>query len=150
MLSLFIEFRFYLWDSMGNLKETDPEVQQLVRSIVEKHLSPADRFIYGFADLSEAIDPRFGDFRFGISIGQKLDYGIVDSIEEGPTPEYYTHYKKTNRDLAVLSGHVAQELEGNGMIFLMHINAGHSARSSETGCRAEMPGYAGYAYPFAP
>jgi epoxyqueuosine reductase len=100
---------------MDNLKETDPEVQQLVRSIVEKHLSPPDRFIYGFADLSDVIDSRFGDFRFGISIGQKLDYGIVDSIEDGPTPGYYTHYKKTNRDLAALSGRIAQELEGSGI-----------------------------------
>jgi len=100
---------------MVDLKETDPVVSEMVRSIVEKHLTPLDRFIYGFADLSDVLDPQFGDFRFGISIGQKLDYRIVDAITNGPTPEYYAHYRKTNQDLSVLSGNIAQELERNGM-----------------------------------
>ena len=100
---------------MVDLKETNPVASEIVRSVVEKHLTPLDRFIYGFADLSGLLDPQFGSFRFGISIGQKLDYRIVDSIENGPTPEYYAHYIKTNQDLSVLSGNIAQELEWNGI-----------------------------------
>lgn len=100
---------------MAQLKETVAASTNMVRSIVEKHLTPPQHYIFGFADLSGAIDPRYGEFRYAISIGKKLDNGILDSITNGPTPEYYGHYKQTNRDLAALSENIARELEGTGI-----------------------------------
>ena len=34
----------------------------LVREVIEKHLVPGEDYIYGFADLTNIIDPGFGDF----------------------------------------------------------------------------------------
>ncbi|MCK5134545.1 MAG: epoxyqueuosine reductase [Bacteroidales bacterium] len=100
---------------MAVLKETDPSASEMIRSIVEKYLIPPEQFLYGFADLNRVLNPQFGDFRFGISIGQQLDYRIVNSIKSGPTPAYYDHYKTTNEELSLLSQNIAQELNRNGI-----------------------------------
>ena len=100
---------------MAVLKQTDPGTSGMIKSIVEKNLTPPEQFIYGFADLHGVLDPQFGDFRFGISIGQKLDFGIIDSIKSGPTPAYYDHYKTTNKALTILSQNIAEELNRNGV-----------------------------------
>lgn len=85
-------------------------MQQKIHAIINKHLVPAENFIYGFADLTGLIDKKFKDFNFGISIGRKLDYAIVDSIAGGPDMEYYSHYRMVNEALALLSERIAAEL----------------------------------------
>ncbi len=98
---------------MAVFEQTHSGRSELVQSLIEKHLKPRDHYIYGFADLTGLVDRQFGDFRYGISIGKKLDDGIIDSIKNGPTPEYYAHYKETNDALARLSNRIASELNRN-------------------------------------
>lgn len=82
-----------------------------IREVLDQHLVPQQDFIYGFADLTDLIDKQFGDFRFGISIGKKLDATIVDGIWHGPTLEYYTHYRQINMELTSLSENISQDLK---------------------------------------
>ncbi|HUX95101.1 MAG TPA: 4Fe-4S double cluster binding domain-containing protein [Bacteroidales bacterium] len=81
-----------------------------IEEIVNKHLSPAEMFIYGFANLTVLLDNKFRGFDYGISIGKLLDDSIVDKIIDGPTMEYYAHYKQINEDLALLSNRISQDL----------------------------------------
>jgi epoxyqueuosine reductase QueG len=87
----------------------------LIRQILEKHLIPGEVFIYGFADLTHVIDESFGNYKYGISIGKKLNDKIVDGIYHGPTLEYYLHYRKTNEELASLTRAIAADLKENGV-----------------------------------
>lgn len=82
----------------------------IIENIVRKHLLPAENYIYGFADLTGLLHKKFKGFNFGISIGIRLDSLIVDRIINGPTREYYLHYKKANDDLALLTERICREL----------------------------------------
>jgi epoxyqueuosine reductase len=88
---------------------------KIIREILDKHLVPKQDYIYGFADLSGIIDKQFGDFRFGISIGKRLDNRIVDKVRTGPTLEYYNHYRKMNEELTLLSAIISKELQVAGI-----------------------------------
>jgi epoxyqueuosine reductase len=85
----------------------------IIENIIQKNLSPAENYIYGFADLTGLLQKKFTGFNSGISIGQRLDSLIVDRIINGPTPEYYLHYKKVNNDLALLTERICRELNMN-------------------------------------
>ena len=87
----------------------------IARSIIEKHLVPADNYIYGFADLKNLIDKKFGDFHYGIAIGRRLDPGIVNGIMNGPTLEYYRHYRAINTELAASTQKIADDLRKEGI-----------------------------------
>ena len=56
----------------------------MIEEILKSHLQPGNEFIYGFADLTGLLDPKFSGFDYGISIGRKLDDGI-GSINIEPT-----------------------------------------------------------------
>lgn len=86
-----------------------------IREFIDKHLVPKQDFIYGFADLTGIIDPRFGDFHFGVSIGKRLDDRIVDKVRSGPTLEYYNHYKQSNVELSRLSQTICNDLKTIGI-----------------------------------
>jgi epoxyqueuosine reductase len=86
-----------------------------IREILEKQLVPKGDFLYGFADLTGIIDPRFGDLHFGISIGKRLDDRIVEKIRNGPTLEYYMHYRHLNEELAHLSENICNDLISDGI-----------------------------------
>ena len=73
----------------------------IVDEIVKKYLIPAENHIYGFSDLTGLLQKKFVGFNFGISIGRKLDYGIVDKVIDGPTLEYYSHYRQINKELSL-------------------------------------------------
>ena len=85
-------------------------MQRQITEIIKKHLIPAENYIYGFADLKGLLSKKFDGFNYGISLGRKLDYSIVDDIYEGPTMEYYYHYRKINEDLALISDRISAEL----------------------------------------
>ena len=90
-------------------------MQNVITGILKKHLIPADNFIYGFADLTGLLDRKFTGFSYGISIGRRLDYSIVDQITDGPTPEYYSHYRKINEELTLLSENICADLNSHGI-----------------------------------
>jgi epoxyqueuosine reductase QueG len=82
----------------------------MVEQIVEKKLIPSTDFIYGFAHIEGLLGPEFKDFPYGIAIGKRLDNDIVDSIENGPTLEYFNHYKNVNDELNNLATAICSDL----------------------------------------
>jgi len=70
---------------------------KIIDDILKEHLLPAENYIFGFADLTGLLQNKFDGFNYGISIGRKLDYEIVDKVINGPTPEYYSHYRQIIR-----------------------------------------------------
>jgi epoxyqueuosine reductase len=82
----------------------------IIEEIIKLHLIPPENYIWGFADLTGLLNEKFYGFNFGISIGRKLDSAIVDKVVKGPTPEYYSHYKQANKDLALLTKLISDDL----------------------------------------
>jgi epoxyqueuosine reductase len=89
------------------------DITVIIENIIREHLLPAENFIFGFADLTGLLQNKFTGFNYGISIGLRLDSVIVEKIINGPTPEYYLHYKKANEDLALLTEKICGELNAN-------------------------------------
>jgi epoxyqueuosine reductase len=87
----------------------------MIKTILKSHLVPAYNYIYGFADLTGLLSSKFAGFNYGISIGRILDNEIVDKIIDGPTMEYYRHYRQINEELAILTGNIAYDLNKNNI-----------------------------------
>jgi Uncharacterized Fe-S protein len=87
----------------------------MVREIIKKNLIPPADFIFGFADLNGLIDKKFDGFRYGISIGKRLDDRIIDKITNGPTLEYYNYYNQVNKELSELTGKIESDLIASGV-----------------------------------
>jgi epoxyqueuosine reductase len=87
----------------------------MIEEILNSYLQPEDQYIYGFADLTGLIDKKFEGFNWGISICRRLDDNIVDPIINGPTKEYYTHYRNINLELENLTNKISEDLISNGV-----------------------------------
>lgn len=59
----------------------------IIEHIVQKHLVPDENYIHGYADLNGLLDKKFIGFNYGISIGIRLESGIVDKVINGPATE---------------------------------------------------------------
>jgi epoxyqueuosine reductase QueG len=90
-------------------------IHSMIEEILIRHLYPREEYIFGTADLTGLINQKFGEFRFGISIGKKLDDKTVDAIENGPTLAYYDHYAQTNKELARIAEKIKQDLFRNSI-----------------------------------
>jgi epoxyqueuosine reductase QueG len=88
-------------------------MMNIILEIVQRHLIPAENYIYGFADLTGLLQNKFIGFNYGISIGRKLDFKIVEKVINGPTQEYYSHYRQINEELALLTGKISEDLNKN-------------------------------------
>jgi epoxyqueuosine reductase QueG len=86
---------------------------KIINNILKEHLLPAENYIFGFADLTGLLQNKFIGFNYGISIGRKLDYKIVDKVNNGPTAEYYSHYRQINKDLSLLTKKISDDLNKN-------------------------------------
>jgi epoxyqueuosine reductase len=84
-----------------------------IDDIINRHLIPPENYLYGFADLTGLLQKKFIGFDYGISIGRKLDYEIVDKVINGPTPEYFLHYRQINEDLGLLTKRISEDLNKN-------------------------------------
>jgi epoxyqueuosine reductase QueG len=69
--------------------------------------NPAD-YIFGFSDLNGIIEE--SSFRYGLVIGKRLNNKIIDSIIDGPTLEYFQHYKHVNVELSELIHKIAGQI----------------------------------------
>jgi epoxyqueuosine reductase len=87
----------------------------MLSDIIKKNLLPQSDYIFGFADLNGLIDKKFDGFGYGISIGKKLDDGIIDKIKDGPTIEYYNYYNQVNKELAELTHKIESDLINSGL-----------------------------------
>jgi Uncharacterized Fe-S protein len=101
---------------------------KIIDDILKKHLLPAENYIFGFAELTGLLQNKFIGFNYGISIGRKLDYKIVDKVNNGPTPEYYSHYRQINKDLSLLTKKISDDLNKNDIETL---NIGPTVSTSE-------------------
>lgn len=86
-----------------------------IESIVKNQLKPSADYIYGFADLNGLLPDEYKNYSFGISIGKRLDNSVVDLVKNGPTVDYYNHYREINNDLQVVSNSITDELRKNGI-----------------------------------
>jgi epoxyqueuosine reductase len=82
----------------------------MIEQIIEKRLVPESDYIYGYANLNGLLGDEFIEYQYGISIGKRLDDNIVDLIENGPTLEYFNHYKDVNEELNALATNICNEL----------------------------------------
>ena len=87
----------------------------MILDLLRNNLYPEDEFIFGIADLTGLVDQKFGEFQYGISIGKKLNDGILDPVHNGPTLEYYNHYHQINKELAAHSAKIKAELKKAGI-----------------------------------
>lgn len=62
--------------------------------------------LVGFGDISELVNDKDHDMKFGVSVVVSMTPSIVKSIENGPTEEYYLEYKRLNTllDNLVING----------------------------------------------
>lgn len=79
-------------------------------AIISRHCVPGGEFVWGIADLGGLVDASFGDFRYAVSIGKRLDGRIVDGLLDGPTREYFEHYRAVNDQLTDLSERIVADL----------------------------------------
>lgn len=86
-----------------------------IENIIRKRIPDDGQHIWGFADLTGLLHPRFHGFNYGIVIGKKLDDDIVDSVIDGPTMLYYDLYVDTNNYLAELVKEIAGDLNAIGI-----------------------------------
>ncbi|HLN21710.1 MAG TPA: hypothetical protein VK213_11515 [Bacteroidales bacterium] len=89
-----------------------------MKEIIEKHLVPRHRFIYGFADMRGMLPEKYKSFSYGISIARKLDDNIVDELQDGPTLRYLQHYKEVNVQLSEITGKICDSLKMKNIISL--------------------------------
>lgn len=82
----------------------------MIKETVENHLVPAQDYIYGFANLEGLLPEEYSDYKYGISIGRKLDDTIISKLVDGPTIEYFHHYNNVNKQLASLTAGIQQDL----------------------------------------
>jgi epoxyqueuosine reductase QueG len=83
----------------------------MIEQIIKNKLANSKDYIFGFANLKGLLISEFNQYPYGISIGRRLDNNIVDAIKNGPTLEYYNHYKEINAELNDLSTNICEELK---------------------------------------
>ena len=83
------------------------QIEERVKQIIGNE----EEYIIGFVHLAGLVPEGYGDHRYGIVIGKKLDDSIIDAIESGPTLEYQQYYYQVNRDLSSVSHEIANELK---------------------------------------
>lgn len=86
-----------------------------ITRILKEILVPEEEFVFGFSDMGGLIEDKFPGFRYAISIGKKLDDDVVDNLRDGPTLEYFHHYKQVNMDLSELTARIRSELTAAGI-----------------------------------
>jgi epoxyqueuosine reductase len=89
--------------------------QPKVREILKTHLIPSANYIYGFANLTGLLSDRFRAYTHGISIGRRLDDGIVNGIMNAPTMEYLSHYSEINKELLLICEQISLDLQAIGI-----------------------------------
>jgi len=87
----------------------------MIPEILNNILTPAEEYTFGLADLTGLTGKKFGAFRYGISIGKKLDDRIMDAVVNGPTREYLHHYNEINSQLQEVAARIQAELKKAGI-----------------------------------
>jgi epoxyqueuosine reductase len=79
----------------------------IIRSCVPQN----GEWIFGFADLTGRLPAGLASCPFAVSLGRRLDDGVVDGIAGlGPTEAYYRQYIEVNQALNDLTAEIARAL----------------------------------------
>jgi len=84
----------------------------MINTIIKNSIDKPDDYIVGFADINGLIAE--SSYGYGIVIGKRLDSAIIDGIINGPTIEYFNHYKSVNKELSTLIHKVGEQIIENG------------------------------------
>ncbi len=87
----------------------------VIDKIIRKYAGDENNFITGYADLNGLLHENYTGYNYGIVIGRKMDYNIIDSISNGPNHEYYLLYNKINKELSVIVKQISDELNRQGI-----------------------------------
>lgn len=82
----------------------------MITDVIKDSLLPPEEYIFGIADLRGLLDKKYDKYPYGISIGKRLNDKIINDIMNGPTLEYYHHYKHTNLELSAVAHRLKSEL----------------------------------------
>jgi len=84
-------------------------------------LCAPDIELVGFADLGalkvvypDLFEYMEREFPFAVSLGKVLLGGVLDSVRDGPTPLYFSHYRQVNYLLDRVALRVASYIEARG------------------------------------
>lgn len=80
-----------------------------------REFTNGDRYIIGFADMAGFVEDCFSNYRYAVSIAQRLDDNVVDDICTGPTEDYCELYDQTNLELLKKSHAVSDILTRAGV-----------------------------------
>lgn len=84
--------------------------------IIRSCIPQDGEWIFGFANLTGHLPVRLAAYPFAVSLGRRLDDGVVDAIAGfGPTEGYYRQYIQVNQALNDLTATVAQTLGAAGI-----------------------------------
>ena len=71
----------------------------MIENELREYLKSLGASLVGFADLSNVDTSSFNNMNYGITFGIKIGSKIIESINDGPTKEYYEEYNQINKDL---------------------------------------------------
>ena len=91
------------------------ETPSAINQIIQEYAGNAGDFVTGYAELAGLLHENYAEYNYGIVIGRKLDYNIIDSISQGPNHEYYLLYNKINKELTVIVKQISFELNMQGI-----------------------------------
>jgi epoxyqueuosine reductase QueG len=84
--------------------------------IIRSCIPQGGDWVYGFADLTGKLPARLAACPFAVSLGRRLDDGVVDAIaRQGPTDAYYQQYVDTNQALNQQTAEIARALASAGI-----------------------------------
>lgn len=83
---------------------------EIINKIIIESLDGPENYIIGFAYLEDCIDQDFSNYKYGISIGKRLDDTVINRVKTEPTMEYLNLYNEVNEVLAGLIDKIALEL----------------------------------------
>jgi len=78
-------------------------------------LPNSEKYVIGFADMGDLIRDHY-PYRYAVVIGKKLDYSIINEIEDGPTMPYFELYQATNDELNLITAQISRYLLQNGIV----------------------------------
>ncbi|MBD3345382.1 MAG: hypothetical protein GF401_10005 [Chitinivibrionales bacterium] len=87
------------------------QIQKEIQDIIQS----SSGYLLGFAKVEGLLSGKFRRYKYAISIGKKMDDLIIDSIENGPTLEYYELYRETNANLEMQLHRIEKVLETAGI-----------------------------------
>ncbi|MCX7667326.1 MAG: 4Fe-4S dicluster domain-containing protein [Atribacterota bacterium] len=80
-----------------------------------RKICPEDLYEIGFASLAGLLQGTWSEYPYGISVVRKLESGIIDKIENGPTVEYYNLYNVVNDELNRKSNEIVSLCQKHGI-----------------------------------